>query len=195
MRQLYHGWCQALVTVHPGAKALTFTATGKGLQPATFAPQIEDAPAPLYMRNASASMTAFLTMSEITPERQDPLRTFADNDMNSMILVSPYTHQGDFHTGWRLYRVVVRMPEQGNGHYIMVFPNLIADEAEIYANGKQIYLSREPFNGQTGSGVLCIPFQAEPGEEIDFRILLRMLDAPWGGIRDGVKFALDQNQA
>lgn len=185
-RDLYAGHCQALVTVKRGAGRLVFRAEGKGLLPAELTLPVETVKEPDYIFEAVGGYAGNFTMTAVLDERPDPLMQTADNDMNTFmpITFSPTSHQGDFHNGWRIYRTTVRLPQ--DGHCRVVFPNLIADEIEVYVGGQKIHESHTPFNGQVSGEEYECPFENTFGEKAELRILIRMIDAPWGGIRGGV---------
>lgn len=196
-RHAYCGLCQALLTAKTGAKTLALRVEGEGLVPAEMTFDVEEVPRPLYMKSVvgSGGVTAF-TVSAVTAERPDPLIRLSDNDMNSFTPIETVGHhQGDFCSGWRVYRALTRMRD-GSGFH-MIFPNLIADDMEVYLNGKKVYEMHTPFNGQTSFTALDIPLRDEDlppvGEMLEFRLLLYIKDAPWAGIRDGFRLVPDED--
>lgn len=185
-RKLFNGKCMALVSAQQeGSAVLRVRSIGLPEKRVEFKivrnlglPRINSCP--------NIVITDF-TMSDIFSERPDPLMYIADNDFNSFIPINVVgSHQNDFHSGYRIYRTFITVPK-GN-KFEMNLINYVADETEIYISGKCVY-SEKNFTG--GEKSVSFPVALKAGERAEVRMLLYNRDAPYGGIRDGIKIVTE----
>ncbi len=192
-RNLYKGRCQAIISAKYGGKSGTLIVKADGVESAKIDYELLESDEK-NIAGAKSGTISEMTMSAITTEKPDPLVKIADNDMNSFTPVSCIgCHQNDFHNGWRIYRFHANLPE--NCRYGFTFLNFVSDHTEVYVNGKQIFATEEKFGCFYGGGAtLSFPFEAAPGDNAEFRILLHETDAGYGGMRDGVDIvSIDKN--
>lgn len=184
LRKLFAGWCQALITSNLGAKNITVRASGDGLIPAEICLNVQDVPAPSCPVACYNSALDGFTMSEVTAEKPDATRNIADNDMNSFepVFFVKDCHQKDFKDGWRIYRVVLKMPQAGT--FALSLPYARFKKMETYVNGELIHEADTPTNGL----YVTPDFKAEKDQTLDIRFLMYMHGGDvWGaGISNGV---------
>lgn len=181
-RRLFNGKCMALVSAYEGEKA-ALTVRCNGFTDAVVQFSLVRSEGLPLMNAALNVFISDFTMSDIYSQRPDPLVKIADNDFNSFIPINVVgSHQNDFHSGYRIYRTFITAPK-GN-KFEMNLINYVADEAEIYISGKRVY-SEKNFTG--GEKSVSFPVDLKAGEKAEVRMLLYNRDAPYGGIRDGIK--------
>lgn len=185
-RRLFNGKCMALVSANEGEEA-ALKVQCKGLPDATVKfTLVRHEGLPLLNAAPNVTISDF-TMSDIYNERPDPLVKIADNDFNSFIPINVAgSHQNDFHSGYRIYRTFITAPK-GN-KFEMNLINYVSDETEVYISGKCVY-SEKNFTGSEKS--VSFPVDLKTGDRVEVRILLFNRDAPYGGIRDGIKIVAE----
>ena len=184
-RKLYKGRCQAIISAKCGGKSGTLIVKADGVESAKIDYELLESDEK-NIAGAKSGTISEMTMSAITLEKPDPLVKIADNDMNSFTPVSCIgSHQNDFHNGWRIYRFHARLPE--NCKYGFSFLNFVSDHTEVYVDGKLIFATDEKLGCfYSAASAFSFPFEAEPNDNAEFRILLHETDADYGGMRDGV---------
>ncbi len=167
-RQAYCGLCQALITSNIGAESIKIVAESEGLEAAEFELAIEKVDAPVCPNVANIAVLDKFTMSDIFPERPDPLMYISDDDQNSFTPIEflARTLQKDFGNGWRIYRIKIKAPGTGNFRLNMKWG--VWDKAEMYANEKVIVKLDKTTNG----GYMTPSFALTKGEMTDIRLLL-----------------------
>lgn len=185
-RRLFNGKCMALVSANKGEEAV-LKVQCKGLPDATVKFTLVHHEG-LPQLNAAPNVTiSDFTMSDIYNERPDPLVKIADNDFNSFIPINVVgSHQNDFHSGYRIYRTFITAPK-GN-KFEMNLINYVADETEVYISGKCVYSEKNSTGGEKSAN---FSVELRAGERAEVRILLFNRDAPYGGIRDGIKIVAE----
>lgn len=171
-RDLYCGLCQALVMADVGARSLTITASGEGLCGMACTLTIRKTARPRYIyMSENHSVTGIRVSQECFAEKPDPNREYADNDMNSFaaLTLSNDTYQTDFTSGWRLYRLPIRVPAtaKADAAVELSIPKLRCARIESYRNGDALHTS-----GTHDGDAVTIPLSCKPGEIGELRLLL-----------------------
>lgn len=181
-RKLFNGKCMALVSAHPGDRAaLRIRCEGLPEKEVNFE-LVHSEGLPRLNSVSNVNITDF-TMSDIYSERPDPLVYVADNDVNSFMPINVVgSHQNDFHSGYRIYRTKITMPR--GDRFEMQLINYAADKAEVYIDGKLAYLDETATGSEKSAH---FPIDGKAGSKIEVRILLYNENAPYGGIRDGIR--------
>ena len=185
-RNLFAGWCQALVMSKIGAEKIKIRVTGEDLESAELDLEVLDVPTPDCIFSAVNYDVQGITMSDITDTRPDPLIQLADNNMNSFMAVGlmDEVYQLDFNSGWRIYRA--RPVTESKGNYRLSLANIYADSVEIYIDGKCKYKCSDAVYG----GEVNVTFNTDVGKTHEVRILIYVKSATGkgGGICEAVRF-------
>lgn len=182
VRKLFNGKCMVIVSARQcGRAALRIRCAGLPEKTVEFA-VVHNEGLPKLNSVSDINITDF-TMSDVYSERPDPLMYIADNDVNSFIPINVIgSHQGDFHSGYRIYRTKISIPK--GDKFNMEIISYAADNAEVYIDGKLVYSDGIPTGSEKSA---LFPVNVKSGESIEVRILLYNGNAPYGGIRDGIK--------
>ena len=166
-RDLFAGWCQALVMSKIGAKSIKVIATSEGLESAEIELDVLEVETPLCIFGATTADVSGVTMSEIFADRPDPLVELREDNMNSFMAVGfkSDVYQLDYFNGWRTYRAMHKINEAGR--YELNFPRVYADKIEIYVDGKLIH----KVDSLIDSGSVSAFFEVEEPKEIEMRML------------------------
>lgn len=176
-RDLFAGWCQALVMSKLGAKSIKVVATAEGLEPAQIELEVVEVEQPLCIFSVVNADVSGVTMSEVFSERPDPLVELREDNMNSFMAVGfkADVYQLDYFKGWRTYRAMHDIPEAGT--YEISLPNVYADSIEIYVDSKLVHATK----GATyGKEVSCL-IEADEPKKIELRMLFYAENAPAKG--------------
>ncbi len=183
-RDLFAGWCQALVTSKLGAKSIKVIATGEGLAPAELDLDVVEVDAPNVIFSDISYDLSGITMSDVTETRPDPLVELREDNMNSFMAVGfeEDAYQPDFIKGYRIYRAT---PALENGDHKLVLPRICADSVEIYVDGKLCFEKKENMRNASVEAT----FTAQKTEKADVRILIGVnADIPDGaGISKAIR--------
>ena len=186
-RDLFAGYCQALLTVRPGAEKVTVRAETPGLLGATIHFEIDEVQPPLCMPSTSDIMLRDFRMSEVFLERPDPLMELSDNDMNSFEPITLDDWYQDFKAGgWRIYRTAIRLPQQQG--MALFFPHLRVGAFEVYLDGACLYRTEDSV-ADDGKSAIRVPFLGDGRPTSVLSILIRG-DEQWSGIREGIRLLI-----
>lgn len=165
-RDLFAGWCQALIMSKIGAKNIKVIATSEGLESAEIQLNVVSVKAPNCIFSVQNYDINGVTMSDITDVRPNPLIKLSDDNMNSFFAVGLKNgeYQTDYNTGWRIYRA---MPWVKDGNYILTLPNVYVDKVEIYIDGDLLYKNDTALHG----GEIKVPFSSQNSATKEIRIL------------------------
>jgi len=184
-RDLFAGWCQALVTSKLGAKSIKVIATADGLEPAEIELEVVQTEQPHCIFGTTNADVSGVTMSEITAQRPDPLVELREDNMNSFMAVgfAADVYQLDYFAGWRTYRAMYDINEAGD--YEINLPNVYADRIEIYVDGECIRTVDSSVHGQGVSAFVKV----DAPKKIEMRMLFYAEKAgPNGaGIREAIR--------
>ncbi len=165
-RDLFAGWCQALVMSKIGAKSIKIVATSEGIE----SDQIELDIVSVRQPNCIFSVQNYdingVTMSDVTLVRPDPLIELSDDNMNSFFAVGFKSgeYQTDYNNGWRIYRAT---PWVKDGNFILSLPNVYADKVEVYIDGEAVFVTDAAVYG----GAINVPFLSKNSSNKEIRIL------------------------
>lgn len=188
---VFHGLMQAIVSVNKGAKNIKVTASGEGLRSCEFVAEILDSDDVEFIESTPNYNIGGFTMSEVSPERIDPLMFIGDNDVNTfMPLDIPLkNYQNDFFGGYKLYRTVMPLPfiPNFNGVYTVEIGYAHYEEIEIYIDGKQVYAEKS--EQWAINKPVRFSFPGKAGETAEMRILMKYsFTDNRGGLNQHVKF-------
>ena len=184
-RDLFAGWCQALVTSKLDAKNIKVIATAEGLEPAELDLDVlESEQTPYILETTNVDVTG-VTMSELFSERPDPLVELREDNMNSFMAVGfAYdVYQMDYMSGWRTYRAMHDITSAGT--YKLHLPNVYADSIEIYIDGKLVHTTDAPVY----MGEVSCTLEFDEPKKIEMRMLFNVNKAGLlgGGIREAIR--------
>ena len=166
-RDLFAGWCQALVTSKLGAKSIKVIATSEGLAPAEIELDITEVKTPDCIFSDISYDLSGVTMSDVSEVRPDPLVELRADNMNSFMAVGfeEDRYQTDFIKGYRIYRAT---PALEDGKYNLVLPRACADSVEIYVDGNLCLEKKEEMR----NAMVECTFTTPKTEKADIRILI-----------------------
>ena len=177
-RKLYYGRCQAIIRVKHKAKSVKITVRGDGLKSAEFVPQIENVGGAFVY----SAVNNYITRLEATSASEtwiDPLMKIDDDDMNTFLpLELEEGHfQQDYHKGWKLYRLLVKLPKSANGvskerMFTLSLDDIRINRMYVFCDGRELYRKEYTHDFMTGS-VNC-EFTGVEGEIADIRILVHI---------------------
>ena len=182
IRKLFNGKCMALISARQSGRCI-LRIRSAGLEEKTIEFNVVHNTALPQINSVSDIIITDFTMSDLYFARPDPLMYIDDNDVNSFMPVNIVgSHQNDFQNGYRIYRTQFKLPK-GNKFEIELI-NYVADRTEIYIDGKLVYNDNNPSSGEKKAH---FPIEVQSGKNIEMRVLLYNENAPYGGIRDGIK--------
>lgn len=183
-RDLFAGWCQALVMSKIGAKNIKVIATAKGLESAEIDLDVVSVPTPNCIFGAQNNDVSGVTMSDISWVRPDPLIKLNDDNMNSFMAVgfSEGLYQTDYHEKWRIYRA---RPTVAKGKYVLSLPNVYTDLIEIYIDGKKVYNCDSAIHG--GEIKVNLESYSDSVKEIRILTYVEKAGGKGGGISEAIR--------
>lgn len=182
-RDLFAGWCQALVMSKIGAEKIKIRVSSEGLESAELELDVISVPRPNCILSAVDYDIQGVTMSDITDVRPDPLIKLADNNMNSFIAVGfrEGMYQLDYQHGWRIFRA--RPTVQKAGTYTLSLPQVYADKLEIYIDNECKYKCDDAIRGGVD-----VKFASCGGtHEIRILTFVESADGKGGGIGEAIR--------
>jgi beta-galactosidase len=161
-RRLFSGLAQVLVRAAPGSGTVTLSAVAPGLKSARQSVMVMKAePLPSLPATRPVAQLTEWKRSEFVPTRPDPLRTYAKNDMNSLLgaRAGRLERARDADAVWSTYRTTFvprrRVAERGG---VVAFAEIVG-RAEVWIDGV-----RRAEKTDAAPGPLLVPFPAGAGE-------------------------------